>query len=319
MAAIPQTESATVAAVKAARVARLANSDRDSRRLSASSWGDDCDRKLWYDFRWVLPPEKFDGRMRRLFDTGHREEERIVGDLIATGFDVAPNDPATGEQWEYSFLAGHGVAKLDGKIKGIPEAPATVHTLEVKTHNGVSYNKTVKDGVQKAKPLHYVQMQLGMHGAGLDRALYFAVNKNTDEEHSERVEYDLTFTLQQLARGERIVRSDDPPEKLHEDPTRKSAFQCGYCSKRDVCHEGAMPRRNCRTCLHATAEMDGDGRWSCARHKRDLTFADQQAGCQNHLFLPGLVPGEQVDVDPAGNWVSYRMADGTTFIDGNAP
>ncbi len=33
---------------------------------------------------------------------------------------------------------------------------------------------------------------------------------------------------------------------------------------------GKLPAVNCRTCAHATPELDGKARWSCASHKRDL-------------------------------------------------
>lgn len=319
MAAPPLTESATVTAVKAARVAREAANDRDSRRLSASSWGDECDRKLWYGFRWAMPPEQHDGQVRRRFETGNIEEDRVVADLKHAGFDVHPVDPSTGEQWEYSFLDGHGVAKLDGRIMGLPEAPKTEHALEIKSHNDRSFKSVVKDGVQKSKPTHYVQMQLGMHGARLTRALYFSVNKNTDEEHSERIEYDVTLVTAQLARGERIIRADNAPPRQHEDPTSKAAFACGWCPAKSLCHEGGQPRRHCRTCIFSTAEMGGDARWTCARHKIDLSVEQQRAGCDKHLYLPTLVPGEQIDAAPDGSWVSYKLRDGSTFIDGYMP
>jgi hypothetical protein len=35
-----------------------------------------------------------------------------------------------------------------------------------------------------------------------------------------------------------------------------------------------------------------------------------------HLFLPALVPGEQIDADPEAETVTYRLSDGTTWIDG---
>lgn len=76
-----------------------------------------------------------------------------------------------------------------------------------------------------------------------------------------------------------------------------------------------MPGRNCRTCLHATAHLDGDARWSCARWGRDLTLDEQRAGCERHLFNPTLIPGEQVDADEGGEWVRYELATGEVWVD----
>ena len=38
--------------------------------------------------------------------------------------------------------------------------------------------------------------------------------------------------------------------------------------------------------------------------------------CPAHLFLPALVPGEQVDADPEAETVTYLLRNGTTWIDG---
>jgi hypothetical protein len=45
-----------------------------------------------------------------------------------------------------------------------------------------------------------------------------------------------------------------------------------------------------------------------------LSRRDQEAGCAAHLYIPDLVPGEQVDAGE--DWVGYRLADGTTWRDG---
>ena len=52
------------------------NSRYRSRTVGASSIGHKCERYLWYQFRWFFR-EKFNGRMLRLFDRGHREEARF--------------------------------------------------------------------------------------------------------------------------------------------------------------------------------------------------------------------------------------------------
>ena len=46
--------------------------------------------------------------------------------------------------------------------------------------------------------------------------------------------------------------------------------------------------------------------------KRDA----QQAGCAMHLYVPDLVPGEQIDAGE--DWVSYRLRDGAEWRDGMA-
>ena len=55
--------------------------------LGASIIGKECSRALWYDFRWASR-EKFDGRMLRLFQTGHLAEGRFVNDLLSQPFNA---------------------------------------------------------------------------------------------------------------------------------------------------------------------------------------------------------------------------------------
>lgn len=300
----------TVLAIYAAYEA--ANEHYDSLGISVGELGNECDRALWYGLRWASQPEQIEGRKLSIFRTGDRWEDALVADLQRIGVDVF------GQQDRIRLVAGHVRGKIDGRAVGIPEAPKTEHLMEFKSSNEKNFKDLKKKGVKASKPLHFVQLQLGMHMFGLSRAGYLVVNKNDDERYFERVEYDAEFCLRILARAERIIRSDDPPSKLHEDPESKAAFACRWCKHKAVCHEGAMPRVTCRSCLHSTAEMGGDGHWSCARWSKPLGLDEQRQGCPVHLFLPGLIAGEQVDVDEEAETITYRLASGELWVDGAA-
>lgn len=66
--------------------------DENRKHLGFSLIGDDCRRKLWYGFRWCKKP-KPEPRVKRLFDRGHKEEERFVDYLRGIGCIVEPFDP----------------------------------------------------------------------------------------------------------------------------------------------------------------------------------------------------------------------------------
>ena len=83
-----------------------------------------------------------------------------------------------------------------------------------------------------------------------------------------------------------------------------------------MCWGEEMPRVHCRTCLHATPLLDGNAGWDCARHSKPLSLGEQDAGCPNHLFIPALVPGEQINCSDEEEWIEYRMADGAVWRDG---
>lgn len=311
MVALPQVISPTIAAIDAAVEA---NASRDfDQVIRGSSIGHPCERHLWYRYRWAHDGERFDGRKLRLFQTGHVEEERLISYLRMAGVTVEAVDPATGMQWEVVALDGHFKGHLDGIAHGIIEAQKTPHLLECKTHNARSFAQLVKHGVQVSKPEHVAQMQIYMHLAGLTRAFYLAKNKDTDELYAERVHYDPAQGAALLAKAERVKTANAAPPRVSDDP---AYYLCASfnCPSYSICHAGGWALRNCRTCLHSSPAAGGT--WHCSRHDRPLTVEDQKGGCPNHLYLPSLVPGEQIDADERAETVTYRLRDGSTWIDG---
>jgi len=200
---------------------------------------------------------------------------------------------------------------MDAVAIGLPEAPKTRHVCEFKTHSEKSFLALQKDGVATSKPAHWAQMQVYMHLAGLDRAFYLAVNKNTDELYQERVHADAEAGFRLLAKAERIILASRPPARISDDP---AWWQCRVCDHHAVCHGEAAPERHCRTCLHASPVQGGD--WHCARHNAPLDRRDQEAGCAAHLYLPDFVAAEQIDAGE--DWVSYRLPDNSVWRDGVA-
>lgn len=262
--------------------------------LGGSQIGNECSRALWYQFRWFDTP-KFDGRMLRLFETGDREEDRIVANLRAAGVKVWDRDPDTGKQVRFEAHGGHFALSLDGVGEGFPESSAP-HTLEFKTMNDKNFKAISRDGLQKSKPVYWAQCQVGMHLSGLDRCYFIAVNKNTDEMHGERVKLDKAEAMKLIAKAGEVIFSDKPPSKLSNDP---SYFMCRFCTFKDVCHSGKPPEVNCRTCAHATPEKDGT--WSCAAGKGMQV-------CEEHLFNPYGMPWEVVDA--GSDFVEYQTEHG---------
>lgn len=315
MAALPAPRSQTVEAIYAHWAGRQSP---PRAYLGGSVLGQECERRLWYGFRWATGGETFDGRMLRLFDRGQREEAVFVTELRAIGCTVHDVDPATGEQFRFKALGGHAAGGIDGVALGVPEAPKTWHLVEFKTHNAKSFAALVKDGVRGAKPEHWAQMQIYMRWAQLERALYLAVNKDTDDLHAERVHYDADAAAALEAKAERVIFAAEPGPRLSDDP---AFFKCKFCPVSTVCHTPKLPLASCRTCLHATPERDGsDGNWSCALAKDvgPIPLQVQREGCPSHLYVPALLArwGEAVDASETEGWVEYKAADGFVFRNG---
>lgn len=278
--------------------------------LGGSQLGKECDRQLWYGFRWAHDTRgETEGRMLRLFDRGDREEPAIVSDLRAVGAEVAETDPGTGAQWNFRWHGGHLAMSLDALIQELPEAagfdPAEVYVGEFKTASAKRWGAMFSKGIRESDPVYYAQCQLGIHAAGVERALFVAVNKDTDAIYVEVIEREEGVAERLLARGARIVDAQDPPQRISEDPT---FYKCRFCDFRDVCHYGKAADVNCRTCAHSTPVQGGEtGDWGCAQGREEIAIC---VGCPSHVFHPGLVRLEPENFD--GKAIEY--ADGSATV-----
>jgi len=302
------------------------NADWRRPHLGASLLGNPCRRALWFSFRWSIAPN-FPGRVLRLFDTGNREEGRIVADLRNAGITVFDKDPATNQQFRVSFCE-HSGGSLDGIAQGFDEAPKKWHVVEFKTHNKESFSGLKVKGVEVSKPLHYTQMQVYMYKMNeafpgeFDRAMYIAVNKDNEEMYGERVKLDHLFAQQTIGKASAVVESPRPAGVLSDDPKYPACLFCEYhglCFGTEWKDTGSgwafVPfsrdkiERNCRTCLHSSptkGEGRGENVWDCA--KDDSWITDGKQKCADHLFVPDFLLvslGAVVDADRGGEWVKY--------------
>lgn len=260
--------------------------------LGGSQIGRECDRALWYQFRWAWTPY-FEGRMLRLFETGDREEDRVVRNLREVGVTVWDRDPDTGRQVRFEACGGHFALSLDGVGEGFAESKKP-HTLEFKTMNTKSFRKVSEDGLQKANAIYWAQCQIGMHLSKLERCYFFAVCKETDAIYGERIRYDPAEGIKLEAKANRIVFAPLPPSRITEDP---SDWRCKFCPYFAVCQGNKIPEVHCRTCAHVTPERNGS--WSCSQGNKVGEV------CQSHLFIPQMMPKDLEVKDAGVDWVDY--------------
>ncbi len=267
-------------------------------RMGASDLGGPCDRALWYSFRWASA-RSFEGRMLRLFGSGFAQESRLIEDLRNIGCTIQDVNPETGKQWKATI--NRVVVKPDGILSGLPGSEKTSYILECKSSNEKNFKALLKDGLQKAKPDHWLQTQLEMRAFGLDRACYISVNKNDDSLYAERIEYNKQIAEAALARAERIGAMENPPERPYKDET---FFICRFCPHSEICWNDKPAQPNCRTCLNSTSNPDGS--WECAKWETTLSYLEQQEGCSSHMYIPSLMPhSKAVDASEEEGWVEY--------------
>ncbi|UOF80393.1 exonuclease [Caudoviricetes sp.] len=276
--------------------------------LGASVIGKECERELWYLFRWVAKPNYYkrndDGefvdeapRMQRLFQRGHAEEDRFISYLRGIGVQVSERDE-NGNQHRISGVGGHFGGSMDS-ILTIPPRYFGNEMLaigEYKTHGKKSFEKLEKFGLgnlildrfgqpyasrDRVKWEHVVQMDTYGVAKGIHLGLYVACEKDTDALHIRFRKLDHENGQNSLIKAERIVRSNRPPERVSENPT---SFKCKFCDYKDQCHNGAKPSEiNCRSCRHF--EPVPDAKWYCHVHAKTVITTDRaqiQAACPQY-------------------------------------
>lgn len=246
--------------------------------LGASIVGNKCSRKSWYTFRWCKL-EEHDGRMRRLLNRGHKEEQIFIEVLRGIGFTIWEVDPETNKQFRIYGCEGHFGGSGDSKaiIPWLPDMPIL---LEFKTHNTKSFTYLVDKGLKLGKPDHYAQMSLYGKGYQYKYGLYCAINKNDDDYHFELVELDWQYAQQLENKAQDIITSKVPPQRISDNP---SYFECKYCHYNLICHYQEPVDKNCRSCKMAVPEKSGQ--WYCTKWNAMIPKSEIIKGCSEHISI----------------------------------
>lgn len=241
----------------------------DERRthLGASVIGRECDREIWYGFRWAKTAI-FDGRMLRLFDRGKREEKVVMLDLLCAGMKI---DYSGDEQQGFTDLGGH----FAGSVDAIGHLGKNRVVVEIKTASLKKWEELHKLGVQEAQPAYWCQMQVYIGELNLQKALFFSVCKNDDRIHAEWVDFDSAAFEDLRLRAKSIIYSSAPPERLSDNP---ADYRCKLCAMWPICHGGESMEKSCRTCAFSVPCENGG--WACAKLKVQIDKAAQVAACE---------------------------------------
>jgi hypothetical protein len=248
--------------------------------LGVSVIGDPCSRRLWYGFRWVRL-ELFSGRMRRLFNVGHKEEENFQKLLMWMGFFIREIDPATDKQYKFSSLNGHygGSGDTIALMPWFKNEDDRI-LVEYKTHNKKSFEHLVSNKLVKSKPKHFAQM-CGYGKAFHTRyGLYCAYNKDDSDYYFELIELDWQFAQQLENKAFDIIVARIAPSRISDNP---SYFECKYCHFNEICHYGANVEKNCRSCKQAIPTENA--KWICTRFNMEIPNNFIPNGCEYHVSI----------------------------------
>jgi hypothetical protein len=257
--------------------------------LGASAIGEECYRKLYYDFRWVKL-QNAEPRMRRLWARGHSEEEKIDKILTWMGFFVREIDPVTNKQYKFSAVEGHyggsgdGIALLpwfreDDSKRILVEKKTFKNDLFNKLKGAYNQEKTkgIGEGLITSNPKYWAQQCAYGRAFKLNYSLFIAVNKDNDEIHYElnKLDWDYALLLENKARD--VIYAKEPPARISENPV---FYKCKWCHHQDVCHHGEVVETNCRSCKMAVPAPNGE--WGCNKFNMLIPEDFIKVGCEHH-------------------------------------
>lgn len=210
---------------------------REERRtyLGASGIGSECLRKVQYDWQC---DSTHPARTKRIFSRGHMFEEITVKAMAGAGFRMERGTPATG------FTAADGLFKghCDGIILDGPAIAGLSYPclFEHKAIGASGWRKLEKDGIEKAYPQYYAQVQIYMAYLGLDEnpALFTAVNSDNCEILHIPVPFNAEAAQSWSDLAVTVIRATQAGELLGRITDKPTDWRCRMCSHKTRCWEG---------------------------------------------------------------------------------
>lgn len=247
-------------------------------RIKPSNLGGECVARMWYAFRWAAKKD-VPAQRGRIFDDGDMYEPRIVAWLRASGWTIKDKDPSKVgtkfEQWNFKALDGHISSYLDG-IGYHPEFTEGVDVLvECKSANKRRFGLMVSKTIKAADYEYYTQVCIYMEAYNLPYCVLFAVCKDDADIYIEVIPRDPETANRALRIATTVRDSKRRPARVAETASYHKCKECDFAS---VCHLGAPPDKNCRSCVNAVPIAGG--KFGCAafneiipNEQHILTFA----------------------------------------------
>ncbi len=206
--------------------------------VGASSIGSPCERAIYYSYHGA-PRAEFSPTTRATFDVGHKLEELMLDYVELAGMQVIRPH----EMNHYLFCCDRDVPKFQGHADALlVMEDETEVILEIKTAKNSRFQVFKRKGLKEWSPSYYAQIQAYMGMKGLDKGVLLAINKDTSELHHEWVDFDSYYYNEIKAKAERIIESDEPPDRINKSPMYVVCAQCNY---KDTCFfQGVNYERN---------------------------------------------------------------------------
>jgi hypothetical protein len=212
--------------------------------LGASRLGEECARKLQYEFMGVPKDYHFSGETLRIFERGHAGEAAMAKRLRLAGFEIV-TETQRGGQLGFETAGGRIKGHCDGIITAAPAGfQLAVPTIwEHKVLGNKAWNAVKKHGVRKEKPVYAGQIATyqpyleGKYGLPLTQnpALFTAENADNGQLYAELVPFDPKLAQECTDRGVQVLQAVEAGETLPRPYPDADFFRCKWCDFRERC------------------------------------------------------------------------------------
>lgn len=215
--------------------ARLASKPRDY--LGGSRLGEECARKLQYEFEGATPSRSLDAKTHVIFGLGHAGEDLVAELLKAAGLDLRTHDKE-GKQFGFATAQGRIRGHIDGVVCGGPaELGPYPYLWENKWVAAKYWQAIVKNGVRTERPVY--AGQVATYQAYLDLtahpALFSFGNRDTGEIAFERVPFDAKLAQECTDRGVQVIQASEAGERLPRPYASADFYKCRFCDFNAEC------------------------------------------------------------------------------------
>lgn len=240
MVKIPQKDDPTIAAMKAAiKAQQFKETPRDY--LGASLIGNPCARQIWYEYN-KYPKDSFEAETLMNFEDGHRTEDLTAERLrMLPSIELWTHDEQ-GNQFGFFLFDGKFKGHCDGVIRGLLQAPKTLHVWEAKCSAEKKFREFQsaknkwgeKLALKNWNENYFIQAQLYMHFLQIDRHYTTVALAGGRDYDSCRTEYEPEIAQYAIDKAEKIINAKQAPPRINE---KKDFFICRWCAFKDICHE----------------------------------------------------------------------------------
>lgn len=194
--------------------------------IGASSIGDECERKIWYEFNKVkgIEPEN---KIKRTWEIGKILESKVLDWVEQAGLKLVRKYKDLVDS-DFDYFRGH----VDSVLVDKNNNPFAI--LEIKTAKDAIFNVFVKKGLRLWYPVYFAQLQAYMGMSGIPESYILVLNKDTSQLSDEHVLFDEMY-YEGLRYKARIIKETlKIPDRVSDSPLW---FKCKMCKFREVCHD----------------------------------------------------------------------------------